>query len=236
VSRRHHRALVFALTVLATTSVLTAVSSIAVRAGAQDEVWETSRARDEARDILSERRFHGIETPRPFEGIFRRIASWLRSVGDLLRDVAGRFPGGIGWFVASVGVVLGAIIAWVVLRGARRRQTVRAGVSRRRRRAQQDDPDALDRRADEAAQRGDFESAVRLRFRAGLLRLDHVQAIDFRPSITTWEVARRLSSSIFDELASSFEAVAYGGRRANRADNERARTGWASLMSQLAAR
>ena len=51
-------------------------------------------------------------------------------------------------------------------------------------------PRALERRAAEAEAAGDLEAALRLRFRAGLLRLDARGAIDYRPSISTREVRR----------------------------------------------
>ena len=74
---------------------------------------------------------------------------------------------------------------------------------RRRRRArrrartvadEREDPDALEREADAAERDGDLDRAVRLRFRAGLLRLGDRGAIHYRPSVTTGEVRRTLDS------------------------------------------
>jgi hypothetical protein len=222
-----------AQTVLAATLLwVTPVSAIA----AQADGWDSTRSRREAQEILSERRFRGIETPRPLEGVFRRIASWLRSIGDFFRDIAEHLPGG-GWtLVAIVGIALAGLIAVVVLRGAQRRQRTGAGGSSRAPAPASEDPQALENGADDAARRGDFDSAVRLRFRAGLLRLDRARAIEFRPSMTTGEVAGRLASRVFDELATSFEAIAYGGRRAGAADVDDSRTGWTRLLSQMASR
>ena len=101
-----------------------------------------------------------------------------------------------------------------------------AGVARTRRRRSAggdraddgEDPDALERAADEAERDGDLDRAVRLRFRAGLLRLGDRGAIRYRPSVTTGEVRRTLDSRRFDDLAGTFEAVTYGGRAADRPD------------------
>ena len=82
--------------------------------------------------------------------------------------------------------------------------------------ARDEDPRALDRRADAAEAAGDLEAALRLRFRAGLLRLDARGAIEFRPSISTYEVRRTLHSDDFDALAATFDDVVYGGRAAAR--------------------
>ncbi len=78
--------------------------------------------------------------------------------------------------------------------------------------AKVEDPDELERAADAAERAGRLDDAVRLRFRAGLLRLGSRGAIRYRPSVTTGEVRRVLGSDTFDELARTFEAVAYGGQ------------------------
>jgi hypothetical protein len=73
--------------------------------------------------------------------------------------------------------------------GARSFAFGRAGTQRAR-----EDPDALERQADDEERAGRFDIALRLRFRAGLLRLDRRGAIRYRPSLTTDEVRRALGS------------------------------------------
>ncbi len=96
--------------------------------------------------------------------------------------------------------------------------------------AQPEDPAAYEREADSAEAAGDLERAVRLRFRAGLLRLGQRGVIRYRPSLTTNEVRRLLGSETFDDLATRFEEVAYGGRDAEAADVRVARESWPRVL------
>src|SRR5262249_61242968 len=94
--------------------------------------------------------------------------------------------------LAAVGAAVAAGTAVLVARG---RAAGDAGIGAGRGRAPRDesqDPGRLEREADAAEHRGDLDAAVRLRFRAGLLRLDRAGAISYRPSITSGQVARRL--------------------------------------------
>ncbi len=77
---------------------------------------------------------------------------------------------------------------------------------------------------------------MRLRFRAGLLRLGDKGAIRYRPSVTTGEVRRTLSSTTFDDLAGTFEAVTYGGRTAAQPDVDDARRAWPRVLEETGRR
>ena len=99
-----------------------------------------------------------------------------------------------------------------------------------------EDPDDLERAADAAERDGDLARALRLRFRAGLLRLGDRGAIRYRPSVTTGEVRRTLGSRRFDDLAGTFEAVTYGGRPAERPDVDASRREWPSVLEEAGRR
>src|SRR5436190_1208887 len=99
-----------------------------------------------------------------------------------------------------------------------------------------EDPAELERAADAAEHAGRLDDAVRLRFRAGLLRLGDRGAIRYRPSVTTNEVRRVLGSETFDELAGTFEAVAYGGRSAEPPDVDAARRAWPHVVDEAGRR
>jgi hypothetical protein len=193
-----------------------------------------SDPRAEARDVLAERRFHQTQVPGPFKGILEWIGDRLPSFDVPLGWLDDFLPGGrsIVWiFLAAVFGGLG----WAV---SRRLLTSRIRASTQAEQAlaaaRDEDPRGLDRRADAAEAAGDLEAALRLRFRAGLLRLDERGAIEFRPSISTYEVRRALHSEDFDGLAATFDDVVYGGRPPEDEDLAAARERWPAVVRNAA--
>ena len=149
---------------------------------------------------------------------------------DWLDDL---LPGGrsVVWIVLAT---LLAVIAAAIARLFLTRRVHAASVSSRLAAAARDeDPRSLDRRADAAEAAGDLEAALRLRFRAGLLRLDAHGAIVFRPSISTYEVRRKLGSEDFDALAATFDDIVYGGRSAGAEDVADARERWPRVVERV---
>jgi hypothetical protein len=194
---------------------------------------DPDRARDQAREILGGRRYKPADVPRPFEGALEWLGDRLRPIGDFFSRITESLPGKI-----ALAAVLAGVVAVVALLVARRRTAASAtgGPGRRRSSDEQADPGRLEREADAAERRGDLDVALRLRFRAGLLRLDRAGAIHFRPSITTGQVARRLRLPSFDDLAITFDAVAYGGRHASATDLQSARAEWPRVLERAAPR
>lgn len=192
---------------------------------------DPDQARQQAREILDGRRYQPADVPRPFEGVLTWLGDRLRPVGDFFSRVTESWPGRI---VLGALLVAGVVLLTLLL--VRRRAAVSAGGGGRRRRGDDSpvDPARLEREADDAEGRGDLDIALRLRFRAGLLRLDRAGAISFRPSITSGQVARRLRLRDYDNLALTFDAVAYGGRRASAEDVSSARTTWPRVVEQAA--
>ena len=181
--------------------------------------------RAEARDVLAEDRFQ-TDSPRPLKGFFEWLADLLPSF-DWLDDLIPG-PPGVTWL--ALAAIIG-VLAWVL---GRRTLTRRIDTSEAAQAAEapRDDPRTLERLAAEAEAAGEFEKALRLRFRAGLLRLDADGAIDYRPSISTREVSRKLRSQDFDALALTFDDVVYGGRAAEDADVEEARSRWREVVKR----
>lgn len=190
---------------------------------------EPAAARAEAGEILSDRRFRGVDLPQPLRRPLERLGEQMLAAAAWLAD---RLPGGSYtlWGLIALAVVLSAI--GVASRLGRRR--ARGGPARPAATsgARAETPRQLERRAEEAEGVGELATALRLRFRAGLLRLHAAERISLRPSVTTGDVSRRLASPAFDELASVFEAVAYGGRRADPRDVEAARSGWEHVLRE----
>jgi hypothetical protein len=183
--------------------------------------------RQQAAAILRESRFHQSGLPRPLYGIFRVLGGWLAPVGNWLISVVSA----IVTFLAN-NLDLAAILALlVVLFGAisavslRRRRVLRRTVLRANL-ASVDDPFELRRLAEEAELAGDGASAVRLYFRAGVLRLQRGGRLPDRTSLTIGEARRRMRSADFEAAARSFESVVYGLRPATATDVLSAKQSW----------
>jgi hypothetical protein len=215
---------------LVATSLLGAVPATApAQSGAGGP--SSAEARAHAREILKERRFRGSRVPRPFAGALRWIGDRLQPVADFVDDLGGWVPGG----QPVVFVILSALVllaAAGLARGSIRRRAAANVRAARARAPTREDPAALEREADRAAAAGEWETAVRLRFRAGLLRLDARELIDYRPSLTTGEVAAAVGSPAFERVGADFDAIAYGGRDAEQADEAAAREGWQRVLSE----
>ena len=94
-----------------------------------------------------------------------------------------------------------------------------------------DDPGQLEREADEAERSGDAARALRLRFRAGLLRLGPGRVVPLRESLTSGEARRLVRLPEFDRLARTHDEVVYGGRAARAADAVEARETWPRVLT-----
>lgn len=201
--------------------------------------------RDDAREILSDRRFRPPPIPRPFRSIVETIADLLQPIVDAIARffrwiargfgaIADETPGGaIGLWLLIAAIVLAITIARTRSVVATRARSLATTPSSRDAR---DDPKRLEILASEAEERGEHDLAVRLRFRAGLLRLGAAKVIPRRPSLTTGELRRLLASRDFDRLGTAFDEIAYGGRPAAADDSADARTVWAKLLKEKASR
>jgi Domain of unknown function (DUF4129) len=182
-----------------------------------------------ARHILSGRQYRSAPTPRPL----RKQLSWL---GDRLHGIVDWFGRVISHIPAILLLTFGLLViaiavAFIVskVRARRGRPDARYR-SRGTTNDESEDPDELERAAEAAERAGRLDDALRLRFRAGLLRLGDRGAIRYRPSVTTNEVRRALGSETFDDLARTFEGVAYGGRDAQAPDLDSARRDWPRVV------
>lgn len=188
-------------------------------------------ARDAARAILSESRFHAPGVPRPLHGTLVAIGNALRApfnaIASLVDSLAAGFPGG----VAGVWAVLAFALAFTVWLLSRRWRREFSGEPRTRPEESLERATDLERASSLAERDGRFEDAVRLRFRAGLLRLNERRRIASARTTPTVEVSRALGSPHFDLLARRFDEIAYGGSSAAEADAREARSEWARVLS-----
>lgn len=189
-------------------------------------------ARRDARSILGERRFRPARVPRPFAGALRWLGRQLEPLGHALSPIGRFFETVEGLVVLAVIVIAAAAVGAYVI-ATRRGARGATAVVRRRRPQRADDPAQLEQAADEAERDGDYARAVRLRFRAGLLRLDAAGAIRLGPSSTSGQIAHRLRLRDFDDLAHDFELVAYGDRPADTAVVRAARERWTRVLDEV---
>lgn len=203
---------------------------LAARAAAGDGAARArlaAEARRQAREILAEGRFQeGHHGSGPLHALLQQIGEWVHSLDRAI-------PGGTipGWLLVAllVALVTAAAGSFVLpRRGAPGPAAAPPGPSP----APAPGAGELERRAAQAERDGDLDTAVRLLFQAGLLRLHEARAIELRPSLTSGEVARRLRSPRFDALAGTHDAVAYGGRTAVVDDAARAREDWPVVVGE----
>jgi hypothetical protein len=172
-----------------------------------------------------ERRTEGL-----VDRLLRRLSAWLTSA---VVRVAGWLGGNLVASVVAALVLAGVVTAVTLGLGRRRvRESDRRAVVERLL-SLGPDPSELERQARHASELGDHGLAVRVRFVAGLLRLDEVGRIRFRPGLPTHRIREALADPEFDTLVQTFEEVAYGGRPATAADDDASRAGWDRLLGRV---
>ena len=219
-------ALVVATLVLAVPTTAAADAQAASQQEGSPAADRQRAARDTRRPPLQRH-----QLPQPLKKPLQWLGDRLQPIADWINDRGAVVPGGpiALWMIlaALVVVAAGSITGTTIRRRALAIERARAAAL-----PEADDPHALERTADRAEQDGDFERAVRLRFRAGLLRLDRRHVLVYRPSLTTGEVARAIRAPAFAEVGARFDEIAYGGRPAQREDAEAAKRGWKDVLTQ----
>lgn len=188
---------------------------------------EADRARDDAQRVLDGDRYQARDVPRPLRGV-------LRWIGDRLEDAAGPIGDLLATPAGAVGatLVVALLAAAGVVLVARRRNRSAEVRQQRAHTLRRVDPRALDREADGAEADGDLGRAVRLRFRAGVLRLEEADVVPRRADATTRRLVAAVPSAAFAPLAVSFDEIAYGQRPARATDVEQARRGWPRVLAE----
>jgi hypothetical protein len=202
----------------------------------------SNEARRQAAHILSQPPFvkSPSHIPDPLAGVLHGIgrvitdvigkpAAWAwRHISSLTVGVFGRFT----WLVVTiVAVGIGVLVGTLLIRRRTRigpRNTTVHDVPAR------EDVAMLEAEADAAEARGDLEGAVRLRFRAGLTRLESAGVIASRLVTTTGQVRQAVHNPAFDSLAERHEAIAYAGQPASPADAGSARERWPRVIAEVA--
>jgi hypothetical protein len=205
----------------------------------------SSSARQQARQILSKPPYRTTpsHTPRPLAGVLHAVgralnyalgrpAVWLYH--HLLIHIGHGFTSAFGgWWVVVVAVLAVGLGVTVGVLLVRRRARVSAReIASGRTASDRENPDDIEKRADEAESAGDHETAVRLRFRAGLVRLQRKGIIVNQDAQTGRQLSMRLHSPTFDALARRHEMIVYARDSATSVDAATARTSWPRVLSE----
>jgi hypothetical protein len=149
-------------------------------------------------------------------------------VSGPLSDVFGSWWPLLVLFIALLaGVIVGRILI-------RRRAVPGRKVTGQINMPADEDPDELEVRARQAERDGDLQAAVRLRFRAGVIRLERMGVVHRAPTRTDRELSRSLHSVTFDALASDLESIVYGGAPATEQQAADALSGWHTITLEVA--
>lgn len=197
----------------------------------QPGALSVSEARETAADILADPEYRQV-TGEAAISLRERISEWI--VERLPAPIATALTS--AWFWLALGAIAVALIVAAALRTARRRveraRTAASGV------VGGEEPTLtageLEGAAAAAESSGDLDEAVRLRFKAGLVRLGESGAIAYRESLSTAAVRRLVRSEDLDVLARVFDRIHYGGDRAVPADLAQSRALWPRVHAGVA--
>lgn len=190
----------------------------------------SEQLREKAAEILSRREYtldsRSQADPWLME-LFIKIIEWILAPFRWLFEMTDGLPDFLRWLiVVGLAVVLGFLI-WHIfhtllaaIRGTKRTASL-AYESRRH----QHDPAYFEQLAREAAEENDFITAIRLLFRAAVLRIELSEKNTHRPGVTNRELLKRFRSTprLFDRLKLFVDMIDrkwYGDEACTRLDFE----------------
>lgn len=157
--------------------------------------------RRKAAEVLARRDFQ-LDADRDDQSlsILARLGIWLLKMMAWFAKLLDGLPSPLWWLVV-IGLVVTLIalcahIVWTFI------VAIKGGSKRRTHLLTSDDrrvPEEFERAADQAERDGDYIGAIRLRFRAGILRIELAENRPLRRGITNHELLRRYRSSPFFE-------------------------------------
>ncbi len=202
--------------------------------GTTSAVAPAAAARQSAKAILAEPRFHAPVVPRPLHGALHDIGRALEApvsfVNETVLELGRQVPGGSSAVWVLLALIVLGVTALLAARGSR---LALAQGSAELSRGDGPAPltaRELEQQAGAAERAGRYDEAIRFRFQAGLRRLAERERVSDAPTLVNGEIARILRSSAFDEIARRFDEVTYGGDRADAQDAEQSRLGWERLL------
>ena len=191
-------------------------------------------ARREAERIRRASTYRPRQLPHPLRAFLDWLGRTFKPIGDFFKRIIDALPKPlrpIAWLIVIAAAI--AVIYALVIVVRRRMAPGDSKDTARDRRERDAGARELEAEAEAAAARGDYQLAVRLRFRAGLLRLDRdAHAIEYSPSLANTPVRATIHQPAFDRLADSFEAVTYGTTLADPLAAGDAKTTWPVVVEE----
>lgn len=188
-------------------------------------------AREAAHSILSQRRFHPPPVPNPLHGVLvwvgHAINDPLGAIDRLVGHAGRSLPLGVPGIWAAAAVL---VILLTVLVAVRRARTKLDDAGRRAAVISGPRPQELERAAERAEREGDWAQAVRLRFRAGVLRISERDGQPDAEATPNHVLARMLGSEPLERLSARFDEIVYGGEHATAADADDQRRAWPDVI------
>jgi hypothetical protein len=172
---------------------------------------------------------------RWLDGVFGPPWRWL--IRHLFHPTGGWLNANVGSWWPYVALAI-AVVAGIAIGAAlvSRRQRPDVEAARRVGALERQQPGDLEKLADEAEASGDLQRALRLRFRAGVLRLEQLGAVRLAETRTNGEIRRTLLSPTFDSLATDLESIVYGGAQATAEQVVGAKNGWPVVVKEARAK
>jgi hypothetical protein len=200
------------------------------------------RLRQEAEALLSRPPFRPRSLPHPLAGPLRALGRALDTAGTFLAHQVAPIVQFSEHHLGTQGLLdlalAGLALVLVIVGVAAFRllgRTTRAGVEpfSRRRPARVVDAAALEAEADRLERSGRLDLAFRLRFRAGIVRLEQDGALAVSDAETPRELAQRLGSPSLGVLARDLEEIVFAGRPAGAGDLATARERWPRVLDEV---
>jgi hypothetical protein len=172
------------------------------------------------------------------------VLKFIRTVLELIQGMADSMsflPGWLRYPVVIGFVALLLYMAYRIMRGiAGAARLPERSLSTRTRQATAKSPDEYEALAVDAMREGRVIEAVRLLFRAGLLRIEQAEKRPLRPGITNRELLRKYRATPIQEplreMVETIDVKWYGGRPASSDDFDRCQAAYGVLREAIASR
>jgi hypothetical protein len=207
----------------------------------------SDQARRQAQQILSRSPYKAkgpSHSPAPLAGFLHAVGRLYQRTVDpvwhwiqqhIFSPIHTRFSDTFGTWagIVAIGIAIALGVAIAILLERHRTRTAQKSAPPVIMRGP-DDPDRIERDALRYENEGDFDKALRLRFQAGLLRLERSGYINDRLVKTNTQVSAQINSPNFDKLAHRHEEVVYAGDIATSADSDEAKQSWPRVITEAA--